>query len=1379
MTKPGLGKLLACLTILALGLSAAAAEKADRVNVAVFNFQMKSDTPDWQWLEKGLADRVITDFFQEKTISVIQRDAMQQLAEQMNWVPEMMEDSRRLDQIRKALKPDYLISGVYEITGGELKIAASVIKFELKEEVARREVSGPSAEALELTRKLSASLLSWLTKRPEEKILEELPAWTRSIPATKALYEGMDLYDQGRYCEAWLKFRQSRGSERDNVEAQYWVAQMYHFMGRREHARLDMEAFLRHHQAHPRILDALWGYMESVEAGGASLAERIRLCREIQARYESLYRREGWPKAKERSQELRHRLAGLLYSSGQHKQAALLTGPAVHSDRIRKPLSALSLTAHHALTGETFAPGEMAREPQYNYPGITWRFEEGRETIRMKVGARILGKDYQEVDRRAALADPGTSKTLFLMAPNGYIFRSLRLDPDVTGGDDGVVEVCLGRTDNTELFFDSKSVPLADARRNGVAWTSLPSSGLLRVKWTIRVRDKQTSPPLMVNSVRLTLKQSKLPEHGAVYVTCPQTPNFVAEVDGLHGRTRPGLIGPLAPGEHKLTLKPAHPQAPYVPWTTTFTITPNQTTRVVGQLLFQPGSGWSAWQIALPQPRKREGEMGAWPAVRDMLFDNDKVRVVWNMYQDVWTSSSRNGTNFSAPRRIPSPVSSPWPETSPHCIRLESGRYLLTFWSKRRGDGRGCLYGSWSRDFEHWSAPARLGLPPGQSPLHDVCQDARGRIILANAIGGPARVRLYFSYDGLKYSPLGTLKMPEPGAVTRVILLERPDKSFEMLMLETLDIPRNYKHYSKVLRSTSSDGATWSRPSELCEVDLCSFISAAQCRGLTSLAVSTRKALALTGDLFFIMEQGDGTFFRSSNHEGIVNGPTTLAYHPNWGWFLGWILPPGHEWLPHDPQGPFVMRGAGPAGLMGSNPTLLAGAEAPAKPVVRQQPAPGAQHQPPSSAGQLRLLRVDPRRAEPRFGGMVANRESDFSKPVPGSGANPSAVVATLRGIGRVIKVAIDSRQAGATHPDLLRVDLTGKGDFKNAYLVPLGHRFNYLGKVAYDFVDKNWTVTVDGKDLPVNCYGLYLWSENSQHFHIQFGWMAQGRCPIGQRQYKVRVLDSNSNLRLGDPAVPEIHGGRAVGYTMGDRIEVDMGDGRFRDYAIFCQGQLAGIDGQLYRLELSEDLASLNAVPYQGPSGAVQVDQAHWSASLISADEIIVIRGNRKPIPVPPGRYVLRYFRQYADEPFQGRRSTFGLAPPAADDLIETITVQAGQTVQIKIGMPITATLSVQKRDGSVRFNVVQRDVGGRQLGAMTIWGRSGSIGPEELTVEILEDGGKSVDKMAMRFRGSPQPLTWQPPAGLRGRFKAVLRYRDKAFGTIEIGQPPTFTLP
>ena len=51
------------LVWLAIGpvLSAVAPTHA-ATNVAVFNFQMKSETPDWRWLEKGLADRIATDF---------------------------------------------------------------------------------------------------------------------------------------------------------------------------------------------------------------------------------------------------------------------------------------------------------------------------------------------------------------------------------------------------------------------------------------------------------------------------------------------------------------------------------------------------------------------------------------------------------------------------------------------------------------------------------------------------------------------------------------------------------------------------------------------------------------------------------------------------------------------------------------------------------------------------------------------------------------------------------------------------------------------------------------------------------------------------------------------------------------------------------------------------------------------------------------------------------------------------------------------------------------------------------------------------------------------------------------------------------------------
>ena len=63
----GCGTLVLLPAIILLFASHAAAATP----VAVFNFQMKSDTPDWKWLEKGLADRIATDFVQSRGLSVV------------------------------------------------------------------------------------------------------------------------------------------------------------------------------------------------------------------------------------------------------------------------------------------------------------------------------------------------------------------------------------------------------------------------------------------------------------------------------------------------------------------------------------------------------------------------------------------------------------------------------------------------------------------------------------------------------------------------------------------------------------------------------------------------------------------------------------------------------------------------------------------------------------------------------------------------------------------------------------------------------------------------------------------------------------------------------------------------------------------------------------------------------------------------------------------------------------------------------------------------------------------------------------------------------------------------------------------------------------
>ncbi len=252
----------------------------DATPVAVFNFQLTTadKTPDWVWLEKFLSDQITTDFHHDGKLSVIARDRMQLMAEELKWVPEMAtSDPDSMKRIRAGLKIEYLVSGVCSVAEGRLEIIAQVVGVKTRKEVYRSKVAGKTEDVLTLQKKLSADLLSWFTKRPVGLILPNLPVWTRSLPAVRALYEGMDLYDQGRYGEAWLKFRQASREDPAYVEAVYWVGKMYYFTHRYRHARRTFDRFVYLDIAHPRMTDCLTEYIHTYEALGESPERLLEL----------------------------------------------------------------------------------------------------------------------------------------------------------------------------------------------------------------------------------------------------------------------------------------------------------------------------------------------------------------------------------------------------------------------------------------------------------------------------------------------------------------------------------------------------------------------------------------------------------------------------------------------------------------------------------------------------------------------------------------------------------------------------------------------------------------------------------------------------------------------------------------------------------------------------------------------------------------------------------------------------------------------------------------------------------------------------------------------------------------------------------------------
>ena len=83
------------LTALAVLLVGAAGPARAATNLAVFNFQLKTGQEDWVWLEKFMSDQMATDLVQDRSLSVVARDRMQLIAQQMKWRPSSPLPTRR------------------------------------------------------------------------------------------------------------------------------------------------------------------------------------------------------------------------------------------------------------------------------------------------------------------------------------------------------------------------------------------------------------------------------------------------------------------------------------------------------------------------------------------------------------------------------------------------------------------------------------------------------------------------------------------------------------------------------------------------------------------------------------------------------------------------------------------------------------------------------------------------------------------------------------------------------------------------------------------------------------------------------------------------------------------------------------------------------------------------------------------------------------------------------------------------------------------------------------------------------------------------------------------------------------------------------------
>jgi TolB-like protein len=1413
------------LFLLVVALAACVAPSLAATPVAVFNFQMKSDTPDWKWLEKGLSDRITTDFTQERGLAVVARDEMQVLAQKMSWVPEMATtDAKGMGQVKTQLKVETLVTGVYRVEGEQIYLTGQIVEVATRREVARKEVAGKAQDVLELQRRLSAELLSVVVSKPAAQILTQLPVWTRSLPAAKALYEGMDLYDQGRYAEAWLRFRQASKADAGYMEAVYWVGKMYYFMDRYEHARRALERFVYLDTTHPRVGDAMVEYVHTYEATEAAPEALLALYEDLARRFPNanVYQGRRWSlftSTMLADQWFRCKRMRVLTQLGRNEEVLRDYGPVVSGPEWRSwterdcpfPFGIVNLMDFHARTGAMPAfnikmpgsvIGDTSKEISAAEGASTWlKFEPTAAAQAVAFSPKRLSGPGGDGggDRTAIFDKPWAAVTVGLRAPSGYVLKALKFQSQ-TEGEGGSLEVRLRRVDTWYVnrgWLPAVRADLKESRTRGVVCDNPPRLGLL----VAECRFEAARGALVVKGLTVTPTLAPMQGAGTLEVDCRTTADFRVYVDGALARWYPGVVGPLSPGQHEVRFVPAQPGSPYGEWSTTVAVEAGKTARLTGRLPWPEGSPWSSWTSTLVGTSYPGIDPGLWifddsrPAI---LADDEAVRLVWSYRGDLWSSVSTDGERFSPPQRLGLPVSSGWNETAPCLAKDERGRFILVFLSDRDARHRMLPYVCWSRDFVHWSAPGLVS-DEGITEVRTLLADGRGRLVyLAYAAGG---YKAFVSTDAYQWAA-----QPVPGSA----LIQDQTGQFIAYKLGGTPPggPRPAKPFMcRLSCKKSSDLVTWSQEEVLAEAE---WTGAVPQRPLIACQGKSGPAVLGFGQpdewgLALWEPNAEGRWTLTGQMWGLLPDTANATYHPRWGYLVASMHSRTHGWWPQEASGPYLWRG----------PDL-----APMRAYRNPVPPPALQKALPQEPSQNTFV-MGPRGSLPQVGNWfnatdvappnapklpvgelayvpairrvveILKGSQHFRAAGPDSGTVHSQARIFMIDIGKQrLAVALDAEKGDAQQYDILRLDPTGRGDFRQALilrrncLVHKAAKGEEQARFVYEFAGYLPAMDIGGIKIAP---GLVIeYTEGTAlgaglEVRYELSTCAVGECRFGDKTYKVRFYDATGNLSVRDPArspwdvnkpnMPEWgdwycvdrydDGQRVANYTnvAADKMRYDGKTWVINRKRLPTAryGQPVQIDGQWWTVRVADDGRHVTAEPYTGPMASLQLDHPYWRMVLVGAESLVYVVGGREPVPVPPGSYRVYEYNEScrADPDF----TSSNLEVTAKE--IPAVNLKAGATTTLALGSPLRGPLRVEQKDGALLFHAAPlQDVGGRSVSIEHFYDDR-SQRNFQLKITLSQGGGQgSTTFETTAYEASTRG--WKIPPGFTGTYTVTVELPD-----------------
>ena len=184
---------------LILTLSNITAQTTSKSTVAISYFDNTSGLEQYNTLSKGLADMLITDLSNIKSIQIVEREKLESLLKEIELGEGKFIDPNTAQKLGKGLGADIILTGAFLSIEPDIRIDARLIEVETGKVLGANEVTGRARDFFKLEKQLAYLLIEHLNVQSD---MEEIVPQTIDLGAVLNFSEAIELSDKGFDYEA-------------------------------------------------------------------------------------------------------------------------------------------------------------------------------------------------------------------------------------------------------------------------------------------------------------------------------------------------------------------------------------------------------------------------------------------------------------------------------------------------------------------------------------------------------------------------------------------------------------------------------------------------------------------------------------------------------------------------------------------------------------------------------------------------------------------------------------------------------------------------------------------------------------------------------------------------------------------------------------------------------------------------------------------------------------------------------------------------------------------------------------------------------------------------------------------------------------------------